>query len=104
MTSNATAYTAIRPQPLIDQAKTPYQLKARDKAREFEAVFLSTFVKEMFAGIKTDGPFGGGHSETVYRSMLSKEYAKSLSASGGVGLADEIYRELIKQQQTETPK
>jgi Rod binding domain-containing protein len=52
----------------------------------------------MFSGIKTDGPFGGGHAENVYRSMMSQEYAKSISKSGGVGLADHIYREILAKQ------
>lgn len=93
----------IRPEPAINAASTPFERKARDKSREFEAVFLTTFVQHMYAGMKTDGPFGGGKSEEVYRSYLSREYAKSMANSGGIGLADQVYRELIQNQQTEQP-
>ena len=74
---------------------------ARAKAEEFESVFLNTFVEQMFQGIKTDGPFTGGSSEGIYRSMMSQEYAKSLAKSGGIGLADHVYAEILKAQQIE---
>lgn len=85
----------------ITSAKTPFELRAQAKAREFESVLLTTFVEQMFAGIKTDGPFGGGHSEEVYRSLLSKEYAQSIADAGGIGLSDHVYREMLELQQTE---
>lgn len=75
--------------------------QARAKAEEFESVFLNTFVEQMFSGIKTEGPFTGGSSEDIYRSMMSEQYAKSISKSGGIGLADHIYSEILKAQQIE---
>ena len=73
--------------------------KAMDTAREFESVLLSQFTSVMFAGVKTDGPFGGGPAEDIFRSMLSEEYGKILARSGGIGLADSVYREIIKSQE-----
>ncbi len=73
--------------------------EARTVAEEFEAVLLSSMVESMFAGLSTDGPFGGGHGERVYRSILNDEYAKAIAQSGGIGIADHIYRELIKVQE-----
>ena len=72
--------------------------RAREKAEEFESVFLSMFVKQMFSGIKTDGAFTGGSSEGIYREMMSEEYAKSIAKSGGIGLADHVYAEILKSQ------
>lgn len=74
---------------------------ARSKAEEFESVFLKTFVEQMFAGIKTDGPFTGGSAEGIYRSMMSDQYAKTLAKSGGIGLADHMYAEILKTQHIE---
>ena len=34
----------------------------------------------------------------VWRSMLSQEYAKQIQRSGGVGLSDQIMRDLIQVQ------
>ncbi len=80
--------------------KTPQDTaEARDVAESFEAHFLATFVDSMFAGIDTDGPFGGGHGETVFRSLLNQEYASAMSQSGGVGIADAVFKEMLKIQE-----
>ena len=68
-------------------------------AKEFESVFLTNMLEGMFEGVKTDGPFGGGHSEKVYRSLMVGEYAKEMSANGGLGIADQVYRELLAIQE-----
>lgn len=71
----------------------------RAAAREFEAVFLSQMLAPMFAGIKTDGPFGGGHAEEIFRSMLIEETGKTISRAGGIGIADAVYRQLLIYQE-----
>ncbi len=72
---------------------------AREVAEEFESVFLTTMIQGMFEGIKTDGPFGGGHGEQIYRSMLNEQYAEAIASRGGIGLADSIYREILSMQE-----
>jgi Rod binding domain-containing protein len=74
---------------------------ARKAAEEFEAFFLSQFVERMFQDIPTDGMFGGGHGEKVFRSLLSQEYGKAMARNGGVGIADSVYREILKHQEIE---
>jgi peptidoglycan hydrolase FlgJ len=76
--------------------------KIRESAEEFESFFLSQFLSQMFKGIKTHGPFGGGHGESMYREMQFQEYAKAIAHKGGVGIADSIVRELMNTQ--EVPK
>jgi len=75
------------------------QAKAQKAAEEFEAFFLSQVLNSMASGIETDPTFGGGESEKVFRSMLNDEYAKSMSRSGGVGIADSVYREILALQE-----
>jgi flagellar protein FlgJ len=75
------------------------QSKARAAAQDFEAVFLNSMFQNMFTGIGGEGPFGGGGAVGVWRSMLTDEYAKSFAKSGGVGIADQVYRTLIAQQE-----
>ena len=72
---------------------------AREAAEELEGVFINTLIETMFSSVETDGPFGGGHSEEVFRSMMNEQYAKSIAQSGGIGLADNIYREILKLQE-----
>jgi Rod binding domain-containing protein len=72
---------------------------AREAAIDFESVFLSTMFQQMFSGLKTEAPFGGGYGEEVFRDMLAEEYAKDVSRNGGIGLADHVYREILALQE-----
>lgn len=73
--------------------------KARADAVEFEGTFLNAMFSQMFTGLEGDGPFGGAGAAGVWRSFLGEEYAKSFAKSGGIGLADDVYRSLIAQQE-----
>lgn len=73
--------------------------KLRAAAQEFEAVFLSQMMETMFQGIRTDGPFGGGHGESVYRSLLIQEYGKVIAKRGGIGLAEAVTKQMIGAQE-----
>jgi len=78
------------------------RIQADKAAREFEAVFLSTIINKMLSSVPTDGPFGGGQGEEMFRSFLGDEYAKSLAGVGGIGLAPVVSAELLALQ--EVPK
>jgi peptidoglycan hydrolase FlgJ len=73
--------------------------KARAAAQDFEAVFLNQMMSHMFTGIGDQGPLGGGPGAGVWRSFLTDEYAKSFARAGGIGIADDVYRSLIAQQE-----
>lgn len=68
-------------------------------AREFEAVFISQMFEQMWAGIKTDGPMGGGTGEQIFRSMMIQDIGRQMSKQGGIGLADSVKRELLAIQE-----
>jgi len=71
----------------------------RETAEDFEAVFLSQMLKPMFETVPTDGFMGGGQAESIYRGMMVEEMGKAITKSGGVGIADTVYRELLKLQE-----
>ncbi len=83
--------------PKIHAAQTHQQ--ARKTAEDFEAVFLTQMLQPMFEGIKPEAPFGGGNSEAMWRSMQIEEYGKAITKAGGIGIADSVYREIIKLQE-----
>lgn len=72
---------------------------ARAAAEDFESVFLNSMFSQMFTGMDGDGPFGGSPAVGVWRSMLTQEYTKSFAKNGGIGIADDVYRSLIAQQE-----
>ncbi len=80
---------------LSDSAKA----KAKSTSQDFEAVFLNSMFQQMFTGIQGDGPFGGNGATGVWRSFLTDEYAKSFAKSGGIGIADQVYKSLIAHQE-----
>lgn len=72
----------------------------RTQAKELESVFLNTLLSEMFSSIKTEGEFGGGYAEETWRGMQSEQYAASLAQNGGVGIAEQIMRQLLSAQES----
>ena len=73
--------------------------RVSNAAQDFEAVFISEMIKPMFDMIKTDGMFGGGHGEDVFRGLMVQEYGKMISAQGGVGIAAQVQAELLRTQE-----
>lgn len=78
------------------QGKDP---QAWATARDFESQFISSMFQSMFKGLKTDETFGGGQGEEMFRSLLVDQYGKEMTKSGGIGLADTVYSEIIKLQE-----
>jgi flagellar protein FlgJ len=73
--------------------------KAKAAAQNFESVFLNSMFQEMFTDIGGDGPFGGKGATGVWRSLLTDEYAKTFAKAGGIGIADQVYKTLLAQQE-----
>ena len=71
---------------------------ARKAAEDFEAVFVAQMMEPMFQGLKTDGMFGGGQGEAVFRSLMIQEVGKEISKSGGVGISDAVFGEMLRMQ------
>ncbi len=71
-----------------------------EAAETFEAFVLGQFVEIMFQGVDDDPLFGGGQGAAVYRSLLHREYANHMAASGGIGIADQVAAELLRAQET----
>ncbi len=71
---------------------------ARKAAQDFEGVFVAQMMEPMFQGLRTDGLFGGGNGEMIFRSLMIQEVGKEVAASGGIGIADNVYREMLRMQ------
>lgn len=84
--------------PQTASARTTQADRARHAANEFEAVFLNEMLAPMFEGLSTDGLGGGGAGEEMFRPMLIDQYAQAIQHAGGIGIADQIMRELTRMQ------
>jgi flagellar protein FlgJ len=94
-----TAYQASASELKTKSAlKSPAAIDAA--AKEFEALFISQMLQQMFA----DVPFGSElegdrESQDIYRSLVVDEYGKLIARSGGIGVADYVKTEMLRQQE-----
>ncbi len=80
--------------PSLAQSRLELQNKVSDpqeaqKAKEFEAVFLSQFVDQMMKTVDTS-TMTGGRDGDMWRSFMSDAISQSLVDRGGLGLAQNI--------------
>lgn len=89
--------TLARPGPVAATALTGREQKARATARDFESQFLKSMLEQAFATVSGEGPMGStGPGAEAWRSLLLDEHAKAIAARGGIGVADQVYRSLMK--------
>lgn len=95
---------AVSPQLLAGQ---PAQTSAAELAKrgqikataeKFEQSFLSVMLQQMFDGVETSAPFGGGQGEAMFKSFMTDAMAKEITKHGGIGVADVVSREMLKLQ------
>jgi len=100
------ADAAIQGSMAIAQSATPKApisastvAAAKKAAKEYEGVIISEFMGSMFSGISTDGPFGGGQGEAMFRSILLDQYGKEIEKRGGFGLSAAMTKQLLAHQE-----
>ena len=79
-------------------AEVAKRQQIKDASQKFEASFVSSMLQEMFEGVDTSAPFGGGQGEAMFRSVLTDAMGKQIARRGGVGVAAEVEREMLKMQ------
>lgn len=82
-------------EPSAEEAKL--RAKMADTGKAFEAQILSTMMQSMFDGVG-GGTFSGGEGEKQFKSLLVDAFAKQTVKAGGLGIADQITREMLKLQ------
>ena len=81
-------------------AKAAPDDKAINKAAtEFEGQFISQMLTQMWQGIETDGYFGGGNGEEMFRGLMINEYGKQIAQSGKLGITDNVRNAMLKMQE-----
>lgn len=69
----------------------------RARSEDLEAAFLSEMLGHAGLG-SGEGTFNGGVGETQFASFLRDEQAKAIVKSGGIGLAESIFRALSSKE------
>ena len=92
--TNAVLPETISQKPAINRQK------AEESAQDFEAFFLSRMLESMYESVSTDGFFGGGQAEKIYRSFLLDEYGKEMAQVGGIGVKDYVLQAILDMQES----
>ena len=95
-TTSYGVHTGINPGYIRSVSK---ESKMNTACMEMESMFIQNMFKEMRASIPKSGLISGGKAEEMFTDMLDAEMAKSLSSSGGIGLASMMQRQLEKVQE-----
>ena len=82
------------------RAKNSPQARMRAQAQDFESQFLNSMFQQMYQGVGGDGPFGNSMGVGPWRSFLTDEYSKTFAKSGGIGIADAVYKEMLARYQS----
>ena len=72
--------------------------KLKEVAQQFEAIFIQQMYKEMRKTIPDDGLIQRGNADDVYTQLQDLEAAKITAQRGGIGLADLLMQQLMKNQ------
>jgi flagellar protein FlgJ len=86
------------PAPTATAAEMAKRMDIAKTAKSFESSFLSLMMQQMFEGVETSTPFGGGQGETMFRSFMTDAFAKQMADRGGIGIADAVTKEMLKMQ------
>jgi Rod binding domain-containing protein len=100
MAGPITATTSLLSTVPAGNTLSPAQIaKTQKTAKDFEAMALGEMLKPMFDTVDTSkGLFGGGIGEATWKPMMVEEMAKSIAQGGGVGIADEVMKEMLSLQ------
>ncbi len=102
LTNIAFSDSSLRGIKTVPQMSGKDLAKAEKSAEDFEAFFLTKMMETMFEGISTDGMFGGGNAEKIYRSMLLDQYGKEMAKVGSVGVKQSVMRSILEMQEMES--
>ncbi|MCL2519602.1 MAG: rod-binding protein [Spirochaetaceae bacterium] len=78
-------------------ALSPSELEAiKAKTQEFEGLFIKMMFDEMRKSLNppSSGSMAHDQGRDIFNDMLHDQYAQMLSRSGGIGIADMIFRQL----------
>ena len=73
--------------------------KLRDACAGFEEMFMEIMYKQMRETVPEDSLFGNSNANKIFESMRDSELMKQAAASGGVGLADMLYKQMKKNSE-----
>lgn len=75
-------------------------VKVPEEYRKFEASVLQTFIGSMLPK-DSEEVYGKGSAGEIWKSMMSEQFADVMSQNGGIGIAEQTYRDALRKVQSE---
>ncbi|MBM7622912.1 rod-binding protein [Sporohalobacter salinus] len=66
--------------------------------KQFSSIFVGLMLKEMRKTIPDSGYLDGGLKEDIFKDMLDRKYAKEISNSKQLKLAEKLYQQLSQKR------
>ena len=76
--------------------------KLRKAAQGFEEIFARQLLKSMRTSLTSGGMFGNGSIGEIYSDMMDNAMAEQISVRSGLGLADIIYKHMVKSIESDS--
>lgn len=92
--SHRTAAAALTAE---DKARAQLKKRLQDACEGFEAMLLSIMYKEMRNTVPKNQLFGDDNAHDIWQSMLDSAMMEEAAKTGGIGLADVLYKQLAPQ-------
>ncbi|MBU5676611.1 rod-binding protein [Alkaliphilus sp. MSJ-5] len=90
----------INPLSQIDKTanirQTDDPQKLMEVCKEFESIFINMILKQARSGMKTDGLTEKSYAREIFEDMQDEQMAQSMSKGQGIGLAQELYKQLSR--------
>lgn len=84
--------------PKADKTKGQNAQKMRETAQQFEAIFIQQMYKEMRKTVPEGGLLPKSGAEESFEQMMDQEAALATARQGGIGLAEMMMQQLMKNQ------
>lgn len=80
-----------------EKARAQLEKRLKDACEGFESMLLSIMYKEMRNTVPKNQLFGDDNAHEIWQSMLDTAMMEEAAKSGGIGLADLLYKQLAPQ-------
>ncbi|MBP1853145.1 rod-binding protein [Rhizobium halophytocola] len=84
----------------LDQASQADTGEVPKVYKQFEAVILQNFIKEMLPK-DSEAVYGKGNAGGIWKSMMAEQIGNVMSERGGVGIADQMYSQALAAHRNE---
>ena len=99
ITANVNNNSRLTAEQKAKAKRGPSDQEINETSVAFEAQFISQMLGSMNATVEEDSVMGGGDAEQTYKSFLNNEYGKIIAKSGGIGVSDQVKREMLRMQE-----